>query len=247
MESLSRILLVIERDQRVHAGLAKALLLARHTGARLELFLCDTAGYCGESPLFTGEPAQERRQRSAREYLRSLRQAIVASDVPIDVQTAYDPSLARAVIDRLRHEPAQLVVRTRAEAPGASMSFAKQLVQSGTPIILTQGRPWQPTPQFMLALLIDPRGGAGQSASLVPSTPLVEMLGRRCGARVDYVVASAEVLPRVVTQRDYDLITLADAPVQPNLSSTSADVLFVSAARGSGATANAAARGFKRI
>jgi hypothetical protein len=233
VESLSRILLVVERDQRVHAGIAKALMLARHTHACLELFLCDCITGGGE----------ERRQHSAREYLRSLRQGIVASDVCIDLHAACEHSLWRAVTGRLRREPAQLVVRTHGE----------RAAMSGTPVVLTRGRPWQPTPRFMTALLINSRGDQTPRATRGPATWLPEMLGRRCGAHVDYVVAAAEVLPTIITGRDYDLITMtlrgtngsrqdAAASSLADLSHTSADVLFVAAVGSTGAAAYADAR-----
>lgn len=194
-------------------------------------------------------------QRNAREYLRSLRQTILVSDVPLDLQFASERSLVQGVIDRLRREPAQLVVRTRGNIAGATMSFARQLVLSGTPVMLTQGQPWQPIPRFMTALVVDSPGGGRQRRPLAPSTSLPEMLGRRCGAHLDYVAASAQVLSQVIGQSDYDLITLAldcaedlpgcsPAAALPGLSCTGADMLFIGASH---AAENADAREHARI
>lgn len=240
MQSLSRILLVVERDQRVHAGLAKALSLARHTGAGLELFLCDTPYAEASAGDSSSLPSERRRQQQAYEYLRSLRHCIVSSDVRIEMQAARAHSLIQGIIERLRHEPAQLVVRTRSHASGTSTTFARQLLQAGTPLVLTQGQPWHPSPQFMTALLIEDRADGKRASALLPSAGLPELLSRACGARMDYVIAAANVLASVARRRDYDLITVitngaedgqrsSRPPYMPDLSGIGSDILFVGA------------------
>lgn len=262
MQSLSRILLVVERDRWVHAGLAKALSLARYTGASLELFLCDTPYYKAAAGDSISLPSEQWRQQRAREYLRSLRQGIVSNEVAIEVQASSADSLLGGVLERLRREPAQLVVRTRGLVSAAATLFAQRLVQAGTPIVLTQGQPWQPAPHFMTALLIEHRADGRRPRALVPSAELPELLGRSCGARMDYVIAADTLLATVARRRDYDLIALtvsgaeggpenwqraSGRTVQPDLTGVGADVLFVGAARSRNATESADAPHLARL
>ena len=85
MEPLSCILLLVERGDRVHEGLNKALLVARHFHARLELFLCDTERYGPFRPDNAAALARTHASCVAegRDYLQALRKTIVAPDITI--------------------------------------------------------------------------------------------------------------------------------------------------------------------
>ena len=182
-----------ERGERVYSALAKALILARHTGARLELFLCDTDSHSGQHTL-----------RRGHEYLRALREGIWCTDVAIDAEVASAPSLVQGLIEQLQRAPAQLVVRALERADATTAMFAWQFLrQSRTPLLLTSGRPWRATPLFAAALNTQ----APQSSN-VSIGGLTECLGRSCGAQVEYLISKPERLPGLLAERCYDLITV---------------------------------------
>jgi hypothetical protein len=205
VRSLSCILLMVERGAQVHAGLAKALTLARHTGARLELLLCESEpcpGMDGQDPEVRA--AREQCLQRGREYLRALREGILCADVQIDGEVVCAASLFAGVMEKMRRNSAQMIVRASSNPDSAMAVLAWRLVrQSGTPLLLTRGRPWQAAPLFVAAL--NPSGGAAGGSQL---GPLSELLRSRCGARVDYLVASAQGLPGIIAERDYDLVML---------------------------------------
>lgn len=235
MQSLSCILLVVERGERVHAGLAKALTLARHTRAHLELFLCETDSYL---------QASEPRLQRGHDYLRALRDGVLCADVVIDDEVAWAPSLLRGVAEKLRRTPVQMVVRVAGQLNSAMAIFARHLIgHSGIPLLLTRGRPWQAVPRFVAVL--DPAPGA---AARAPIGQLSELLKHCSGAQMDYLVSPTGGLAGLLAERNYDLITLAlppppaadtdtDAGMARLLQATSADVLLAGTAPAASADA----------
>lgn len=250
MDSLSCILLMVERGERVHAALAKAVTLARYTGACLELFLCDTPYYPDAKRYgAAGERHRQQCLQRGHEYLRALREGIDCTDVDIGSEVACANSLTQGVAEKLRRTAVQLVVRAIGKVDAASCAVARGLVNTcGSPLLLTRGRPWQPAPQFVAAL------SAGRSAAASTQIgQLSELLRCRCNAQVDYLVANARLLPAVLAARSYDLITLAAAPEDSSppgpdqtlqlLQSTAADVLLVRARPAAGAAATGRSAG----
>lgn len=244
MQSLSCILLLVERGERVHAGLAKALTLARHTGARLELFLCETEPYLGVNKHDPAAgTAREQCLQRGHEYLRALRDGIWCADVVIDDEVAWAPSLLQGVAEKLHRTPVQMVVRTAGPLDTAMAVFARHLVsRSATPLLLTRGRPWRAVPRFVAVL--NPGRGAAAPA---PIGRLGELLKRCSGAQMDYVISQTHGLADILVERNYDLITLAlppsaaaeaDASTTRLLQATSADVLLAGAAPAANADAH---------
>lgn len=227
---------MVERGERVHTGLAKALTLARHTGARLELFLCETEPCPGglDRQDRTAGIAREQCLQRGHEYLRALRHGILCADVRIDEEVAWAPSLLQGVSEKLRRTPVQMIVRAPGQLDNPVAVFARHLLgRSGTPLLLTRGRPWQALPWF--ATVLQPGRGAAAPA---PIGQLSELLRRCSGARLDYVIGHAIGLADTLAERNYDLITLAlpsaareaDAGTARLLQATDADVLVVETA-----------------
>lgn len=228
MQAASSIMLLVERHERVHLGFAKALALARHTDARLRLFLCDCEHY-------RGAEAREAGLRRGWEYLRGLGESVFCPDLELQSEVVWAPSLVQGVVDKLRGTPAQLIVYATGRTGAVTLALTGEFVgQSGTPVLLTRGRPWQPAPLFVAALT----PGCGTAAA-TQIGELSELWRCRCGAQVDFLIANASTLPQVIEERDYDLIALALPAAGARedrgsalrlLETTSADVLFVSPA-----------------
>lgn len=256
MNSVSCILLLVERGPLVHGGLNKALLLARHVGARLELLLWEPR---------RGQLAE------AEHYLRALRQTVVTNDVPIGAQSCDGVSLAEGVLAALRATPAQLLVR--ACPPTGQLTHAQDwqlLAATDLPLLLSRGRPWRAQPRFATAIDL---GGPADRVVDAKLVTMSELLVRKCAAELDYLFADGhpgvgsseahrrmvtllgpgsagvgrlqycvgsarESLPRLIEQRDYDLLLLGVAtgrqpaeaaalPAAPLLQAVSGDVLLV--------------------
>ncbi len=194
MKNISSILLLVERGDQGHQALSKALLLARHLRARLELFLCDTERYSfsrsiGDEP---AKPALAARAAEAREYLQALRKAIIVPEIELSSDVACHVSLPTAVADKLRRSRVDLVVKAAYSSQlGRNQhgSIDWPLVKScAAPILLTRGRPWHPVPRFAAVVdLQDREGGALRSAI----TAIGDRLSRSCGAQLEAIFANA--------------------------------------------------------
>jgi nucleotide-binding universal stress UspA family protein len=278
-ENVASILLLVERGDQGHQALSKALLLARHLHAALDLFLCDTERYpsarsgAGQLP-----PAAARtRVADAGEYLQVLRKSINAPEVELSSDAVCHVSLRTALADKLRRSRVDLVVKAGQATPAGRDDrdcIDWPLVASCTaPLLLTRGRPWHPVPRFVAVVdLLDRQGSALCSAIMALAGTLsrgcaaeLETLfahparqsefeaGRQAAAREDFVARAyggdaqrfrqlpgepSEVLPRLVAQRDYDLVVMgkprhgapsdASRSVAANvLRATAGDVLFM--------------------
>jgi hypothetical protein len=188
MYSLASILLLVERGDRVHEGLNKALMLARHFHARLDLFLCDTEGYVQLQP---GPFAAGARTRAwciaeGSDYLQALRKSIVAPDVEIASEAVCHGSLREAVAEKAARSATDLIVKTteasRRDAGGRGAAEWAAIAACPAPLLLTRGRSWRPVPQFAAALELSQRS---TSASTRAVADLSEALALVCGAELD--------------------------------------------------------------
>jgi hypothetical protein len=188
MPPVAAILLLVERGESVHQGLQKALMLARHFHARLDLFLCDTEGYV-QASADTMAPDARTRARCVAEgsdYLQSLRKSIIAPDVEIATEAICHRSLREAVAEKAERTATDLIVKTvstnRRDAGGRGAADWAAIAACPVPVLLTRGRPWRPIPQFAAALEL--------SRGLMPAAnraiaDLAKVLALACGAEVD--------------------------------------------------------------
>ncbi len=247
MQNLASILLLVERGDQGHHALNKALLLARHLHARLELFLCDTERYSVPRPggNRAAEDSLAERVAEAREYLRALRKAMLVTDIEVSSEAVCHVSLRAALADKLARGGIDLVVKAVPAIQDGHDQAAIDwpLVAScSAPLLLTRGRPWHPVPRFAAAVNLQDRQGRALSTAI---TAIGESLSRSCGAELEILFAHAgsgaefaperlgttlnaigrahrldvsrlqyldgvpaEVLPAMVTQRDYDLVAM---------------------------------------
>jgi nucleotide-binding universal stress UspA family protein len=247
MQNLSSILLLVERGDQGHHALNKALLLARHLHARLELFLCDTERY--SSVRSNGDEAADTslaiRLAEAHEYLRALRKSMLVTDVEVTSDAVCHVSLRAALADKLRHGDVDLVVKgvvPAGDGHGHRAIDWPLVASCRVPLLLTRSRPWHPVPRFAAAVDLQDRQGRALSSAI---TAIGESLSHSCGAELEILFAHAgsgaefaperlastlnrtarahrldvsrlqylsgeptEVLPDIVTQRDYDLVVM---------------------------------------
>ena len=203
MEPLSCILLLVERGDRVHEGLNKALLVARHFQARLELFLCDTERY---GPFWPGNAAALARTHAScvaegLDYLQALRKTIVAPDIAIATEAVCDHSLQDGVTAKLKRTPIDLIVKaaeaSRRDTRVRGAADWAAVAMCAAPLLLTRGRPWRPIPRF--AAVIPPRELGARDFE--PTTAdMGETLAAGCGAQLDLLVT--DPAPTEVAEAD---------------------------------------------
>lgn len=188
MHRVASILLLVERGDRVHEGLNKALMLARHFHARLDLFLCDTEGYL---QVHSGAMAVDARTRErciaeGSDYLRALRKSIVAPDVEIAFEAVCQRSPGEAVTAKVERSATDLIVKTteanRRGAGGRGAADWAAIAACPAPLLLTRGRSWRPVPQFAAALEMPQ---SSMSASACAVADLGAALADGCGAELD--------------------------------------------------------------
>lgn len=141
MHRLSRLLVVVEPSETAPATLARAILLARHFLARIDLLLC----------------ARRDAVEAGERFLQGLVAAVAARDVAIDPCARAGPSIAEIVAARLREAPADLVIKhpDGRAAPRRRMWSSNdwQLLQAcPCNVLLTRGRPWRAVPRFAAAI-----------------------------------------------------------------------------------------------
>lgn len=186
------ILLLVDRGDVGHHGLNKAMLLARHMRAPLELYLCEV------SPLVRSRDSPERAaqlaelQAAARAYLHALRLHIFSTDVEIRYESQVTTSWADGLNQRLQRAAVLLVITPVGAqiTPDPRVALDWSLLQSCTaPLLLTRKRAWKPVPRFGAAIDL----GAGADDELgARLIGLAEQLTRACSALLEYLYVAVD-------------------------------------------------------
>ena len=211
MDKLTSILVVIDPADETRHVLVKAMVLARHFGARLELFLCDWEHAYALRHSYDPTGVEDARRlclADGQRYLDSVRRS-VAEDVVITTHTVCESPLYEAIVHRVQKSHPDLVIKSAAgQHPMRRFTLDAndwQLARTcPVPLMLTRGRPWSPTPRFAAAIdMADAEGGA--LARSILQTAGYFALG--CRADLDVVYserdpgASAETVARLDSLR----------------------------------------------
>jgi hypothetical protein len=205
MEKLEKMLVIMEVLDPARLALARAVLLARHFGARLELFLCDVqAAYEFGHAYDHGSTAAARAENllASQRYLESVLRTM-ADDVAVTAHAACQSPLCEAVARRVLDSGPDLVIKAAAGARGGAGldSDDWQLARtSPAPLLLTPGRPWRARPRFAVLT-----GSADDLASRAAA-----YLARGVDAQLD--VLEAQDPATAPARRDYDLIVVGSDP-----------------------------------
>ncbi len=133
----------------------KACVIARHFAARLDFFACDDehAGL----PSHDAQLARSRMETcmaDSRRFLDSVRSAIAADDLTIDVSVACENPLQHAILRKVHQSRPDLVVRALARSEDrrrASIlhAYEWQIARAcPAPLLFTRGHPWRPAPRI---------------------------------------------------------------------------------------------------
>ena len=143
---------------------AKAVTLARLTGAHLELFLCDADTAFSGRHQYEPEAAARANESSlteSRHFLETLRRGL-ASDVEISLSVACESPLYEGIVHAVRRSRPDLVIRGAAAAMPLAPNDWELVRACPAPLLLTRGLPWKTPPLIAAAVDVSP----GESAEL---------------------------------------------------------------------------------
>ncbi len=116
MDKLTSILAVIDPADETRHVVAKAMVLARHFGARLELFLCDSEHAYSLRHAYDRRgvsDAQRECLSSGQRYLDAVRRSL-AEDVPITTHAACESPFYESIVHRVQEGHPDLVIKSAA-------------------------------------------------------------------------------------------------------------------------------------
>lgn len=153
MEKLTSILVVIERGAAPHHALRKACVLARHFGARLELFLCDAEHAYTLRHSYDRDGVAEARNAcigDGRLFLDALRKSLGAADIDIQLDAACESPLHEGIVHKVLRSRPDMVVKSL--GPFLTAADWHLIRTCPVPLMLARGNTWQPQPKFAAAV-----------------------------------------------------------------------------------------------
>ncbi len=192
LKRLNAILVIADLSTSVQQVLAKSMVLARHFGASLELFFCDSEHAYALKHAYDREGIELARQRclsNARTYLEALRRSIIAEDVPVSIDVDCKSPLYESVVHKVLTSNPDLVIRgvageqnqARCRLDTNDWELARTCP---VPLMLTCGRPWRARPTFAAAVDLF----ADKSVSMAHTIMCAaQFLAQGCHAELDAV------------------------------------------------------------
>ncbi len=172
MLRLDRILAVVDPTSDVQPALDKARLLAKRTGATLELFICDFDPSLSGRPLFDTEQLKQLRVEFVNErmeFLEGFADEARAEGVTVETHVHWDNPVYRGVLRRVQESSPDLVVKDTHHH-----SALRRVLLTNTdwslirtcpvPLLLAKPRDWSAQPRILAAL--DPEHVGDQPATL---------------------------------------------------------------------------------
>jgi universal stress protein E len=150
------ILASVDRDgSQARRVAAKAVALARLSGAHLELFVCDAEAAFNRRHQYEPQAAARAKEIclvESRRYLEALRQGLGAQDVEISLSVACESPLYEGIVRAVKRSRPDLVVRGAAEGGPLDPNDWELVSTCPVPLLLTRGRLWQAHPLIAAAI-----------------------------------------------------------------------------------------------
>jgi universal stress protein E len=162
MKRLDRILAVLDPTAEAQPGLAKAVMLARRSGAILELFICDFDPSLSGQPFFDTDKLRRLREEFVSERLEYLEEAaedLRSEGLAVETHVHWDNPLYRGIVRRVEESAPDLVVKD-----GHYHSALRRTLFTNTdwnlirtcpaPLLLVKAGDWPASPRILAA--VDP-------------------------------------------------------------------------------------------
>jgi universal stress protein E len=156
MKPISSILVVVDRSLSAADAVAKAVLLARASAARVELFMCDAERGYSLSHAFVATGVEQARHAclaDSHRHLEMLKQLANADGVPVTIDAACESPLYESIVRKVLRECPDLVIKNVSGTLGRFDVTDWQLMRAcPATLMLTRGRPWHSPPRFAAAV-----------------------------------------------------------------------------------------------
>jgi len=200
MDKITSILVVVERGTAPQYALRKACVLARHFGAKLELFLCDAEHAYALKHVYDRHGVAEARSAclaEGREFLEALRKSLAAEDIVIGIDAACESPLHEGIVHKVLRSKPDFVVKTlgsadRGRGPFLTIADWNLIRTCPVPLMLARGRPWQPQPRFAAAVDVSGEETPQLARSIVRTA---EYLSLGCAGTVEIFHGAREHRP----------------------------------------------------
>jgi universal stress protein E len=156
MKPVSSILVVVDRSLSAADAVAKAVLLARASAARVELFMCDAERGYSLSQAFVSTGVEQSRHAcvaDSHRHLEMLKRLANADDVPVSIDAACESPLYESIVRKVLRERPDLVIKNVSGTHSRFDVTDWQLIRAcPATLMLTRGRPWHSPPRFAAAV-----------------------------------------------------------------------------------------------
>jgi universal stress protein E len=196
VDKLTSILAVIDPADETRHVVVKAMVLARHFGARLELFLCDSEHAYSLRHAYDPTGIEEARHRcliDGHRYLDAVRRSL-AEDVSITTHVACDSPLYEAIVHRVQETQPDIVIKSAAgHHPLRRFTLDAndwQLARTcPVPLMLTRGRPWSPGGRFAALVDVSDTNHGGLARSIMQTAGFFTM---GCHGQLDVIYSDCD-------------------------------------------------------
>ena len=217
MQSVSSILVVVDRGRKAVDAVAKAVLLARKFQARVELFMCDAERGYALSQAYVLEGVEAARKACVADtyrHLDDLRHSAAAEDVQITIDATCESPLYEVIVRKVLRDHPDLVIKSAGgssdRGPAVFDTTDWQLMRTcPATLMLTRGRPWQQPARFAAAIDASAAESAGLARDILGAA---RNLAGCVGGELD--VLYAESLELADEQREQGSQTLRDLVAQ---------------------------------
>jgi universal stress protein E len=195
VEKLTSILAVIDPADESRHVVAKAMVLARHFRARVELFLCDSERAYAVRHTYDPSGLLEANRACVAggvQYLESIRRSI-AEDVTVTTHVATTSPLYEAIVHRVLETRPDLVIKSAAgHHPLQRFTLDAndwQLARTcPVSLMLTRGRPWSAAGRFAAAVDVSDAGNGSLVRSILQTAGFLTL---GCGGQLDIVYSES--------------------------------------------------------
>lgn len=194
MNTIRSILVVLDRNPASADALAKAHVLARSCGARIELFMCEAERAYALSQSYIPAGVAEARQacvEGARRYLAELRAASGVTDMDVSIEARCESPHYESIVRKVMRSKPDLVIKSAggSAGPGSLDTTDWQLMRAcPTTLMLARGVPWATRPHFVAAVDVSSSETEGLTAAILDSAGI---LAHCAGAELDVAYAQS--------------------------------------------------------
>jgi universal stress protein E len=196
VDKLTSILAVIDPADETRHVVVKAMVLARHFGARLELFLCDSESAFSLRHAYDLDGVTAARRQciaTGQVYLDAVRRSL-AEDVSITTHVACESPLYEAIVHRVQQARPDIVIKSAAgHHPMRRFTLDAndwQLARTcPVPLMLTRGRPWSPAGRFAALVDVADTNQGGLARSIMQTAGFFTM---GCRGQLDVIYSDRD-------------------------------------------------------